>query len=84
MATILAQMRGYAVSAGRQRHLRRAQRIGQGAAARIAQSGDVINVHAKPDFWPDFWPDFRRRTHRLTFRARRSLPILIRSPFRRY
>ena len=50
MAAILAQMRGNAVGAGLDRHLRRAQGIGQPAAARVAQGGDMVDVHAEAEF----------------------------------
>ncbi len=50
MAAIFAQMRGDAIGPRRERRLRRAKRIGKSAAARIAQRGDMIDVHAKAEF----------------------------------
>ena len=47
MAAVLAQMRGDAVGAGRDRELGRAHRIGMAPAARVADGGDVIDVDAE-------------------------------------
>ena len=47
VAAILAQMRGDAVGAGRDRELGRAHRIGMAPAARVADGGDVIDVDAE-------------------------------------
>ena len=47
---VFAQMRRDAVGAGRCRHLRRAHRIGIGAAARVAHRRHVIDVHAEAEF----------------------------------
>ena len=47
MAAVLAQMRGDAVGARRDRKLGRAHRIGMAPAARVADGGDVIDVDAE-------------------------------------
>ena len=47
MATVFAQMRGDTISAGRDRKLCRAHRIGMAAAARIADGRNMVDVHAK-------------------------------------
>ena len=47
MAAVLAQMRGDAIGAGRDRELCRAHRIGMAAAARIADGRDMVDVHAE-------------------------------------
>ena len=47
MAAVLAQMRGDAVGAGRDRELGRAHRIGMAPAARVADGGDVIDIDAE-------------------------------------
>ena len=47
VAAILAQMRGDAVAAGRDRELGRAHRIGMAPAARVADGGDVIDIDAE-------------------------------------
>ena len=47
MAAVLAQMRGDAVGAGRDRELGRAHRIGMAPAARIADGGDVVDIDAE-------------------------------------
>ena len=49
MAAVLAQMRGDAVGAGRDRDLGGAQRIGMPPAARIADGGDVVDVDAEAE-----------------------------------
>ena len=49
MPAILAQMRGDAVGAGRDRDLRRLEGIGMPPAARIAHGGDVIDIDAEAD-----------------------------------
>ena len=46
---ILAQMRGDAVGAGRDRDFGRLDRIGMMAAARITHGGDVIDIDAEAD-----------------------------------
>ncbi len=51
VATILAQMRGDAVSPRRHRDLRGLQGIGMPATARVADGGDVIDVDAQAEFW---------------------------------
>ncbi len=47
VAAVLAQMRGDAVRAGRDRQPRGPHRIGMPPAAGIADGGDVIDVHAQ-------------------------------------
>ena len=47
VAAVLAQMRGDAVAAGRDRELGRAHRIGMPPAARIADGGDVVDIDAE-------------------------------------
>ena len=47
VAAILAQMGGDAVGAGRGGDRGGTQRIGQASAARVADGGDVIDVHAE-------------------------------------
>ena len=47
MAAVLAQMRGDAVGAGRDRELGRAHRIGMAPAARVADGGDVVDIDAE-------------------------------------
>ncbi len=47
MAAVLAQMRGDAVGARRDREFGRAHRIGMAPAARIADGGDVIDIDAE-------------------------------------
>ena len=47
MAAVLAQMRGDAVAAGRDRELGRAHRIGMAPAARVADGGDVVDIDAE-------------------------------------
>ena len=47
MAAILAQMRRDPVRAGCDGKMRGADRVGQGAAARITDGRDVIDVHAQ-------------------------------------
>ena len=49
VAAILAQMRGDAVGAGRDRDLRRLDRIGMPPAARVTHGRDVIDVDAEAD-----------------------------------
>ena len=49
VAAILAQMRGDAVGAGRDRDLRGPHRIGMFAAASITHGGDVIDVDAEAE-----------------------------------
>ena len=49
VAAILAQVRGDAVGAGRDRGLGRANGIRQTPAARVPDRGDVIHVHAETD-----------------------------------
>ena len=49
VAAILAQMRGDAVGASRDRNLRSPNRIRMFAAASITHSGDVIYVHAEAE-----------------------------------
>ena len=46
--TVLAQMGGDAVSAGFDREQRRADGIGNGAAARVADGRDMVDVDAEP------------------------------------
>ena len=53
---VLAQMRGDSVGAGFDRHERRADRIGDRAAARVADGRDMIDVDAEP-----------KRCHRVPF-----------------
>ncbi len=48
VAAILAQMRGDAVGAGLDRKKRRAHGIGDGAATRVADGRDMVDVDAKP------------------------------------
>ena len=48
---ILAQVRGDAVGAGCGGDQGRAQRIGELAATRVADGGDVIDVHAETQLW---------------------------------
>ena len=47
VAPVLAQVRGDAVGAGLQREMRGAQRVGMASAARVADGGHVIDVHAQ-------------------------------------
>ena len=49
MAAVLAQMRGDAVGAGRDRKLGRAHRIGMAPAARVADGGDVVDIDAEAE-----------------------------------
>ena len=58
VAAILAQMRGDAVGAGRDRELRRPHRIGMAPAARVADGGDVVDVDAEAQIrmQPFAWP----------------------------
>ena len=49
VAAILAQMRGDAVGAGRDRELGRAHRIGMAPAARVADGGDVVDIDAEAE-----------------------------------
>jgi hypothetical protein len=46
---VLAQMNRDAVGSGRDRRLRRAQRIRVQSAARIPQRRHMIDIHAEPD-----------------------------------
>ena len=49
MPTVFAQMRGDAVGTGLDSDLRGPHRIGMPPAARIADGGHMINVHAKTE-----------------------------------
>ena len=49
VAAVLAQMRGDAVGARGHGELRGAHRIGMPPAPRIADGGDVVDIHAKPE-----------------------------------
>ncbi len=49
VAAVFAQVRGDAVGAGLDGQVRGAQRIGMPAAARVADGGDVVDVHAQAE-----------------------------------
>ena len=78
VAAILAQMRGDAVGAGRDRDLGGLHRIGMAPAARIAHGGDVVDVDAEAN-------GSGIRSHDgLIARCRRAEPCLVRSRARRW
>ena len=49
MAAVFAQVRGDPVTAASRNDFRRAHRIGMVPAARVADGGDVIDVHAQTE-----------------------------------
>ena len=75
MAAVLAQMGGNAIGACFNGEERGAQRIGNGAAARIAQSRDVIDINAKAEIGEVHYP-LTRSTSLTTGRARRCEMIV--------
>ncbi len=76
MAPVLAQMGGNSVGARFDGKERRAHRIGEGAAPRIAQGGDVIDIDAEAQTTQRFHYPFTRSTLLTTGRARKCEMIV--------
>src|ERR1700675_4930287 len=76
MAPVLAQMSGNAIGARFDGDERRAQRIGERAAARIAQCRDMIDIDAEARTTHRFHYPFTRSTLLTTGRARKCEMIV--------
>src|SRR5580704_3563927 len=76
MAPVLAQMGGNSVGTRFDGKERRAHRIGEGTAPRIAQGGDMIDIDTEARTTQRFHYPFTRSTLLTTGRARRCEMIV--------